>query len=90
MDDYVISLFFYLPEVYRELLEPSLINRVLILKYQFNTICPVDVAIYCLPLIETIKTKRGVMALVPAVTMMDMFQVAPQVSRFWYSGRLLG
>ena len=35
--------------------------------------------------IETIETKRGVMSLVPAVTMTDM---ALQVSFFWYSGRL--
>jgi len=38
--------------------------------------------------IETIETKRGAMALLPAVTMTDMFQVALQVSCFWYSGRL--
>ena len=36
--------------------------------------------------IETIETKRGVMAPVLAVTMTDMVQVAPQVSCFWYSG----
>ena len=38
--------------------------------------------------IETIETKRGVTALVPLVTMIDMFQVALQVSCFWYSERL--
>ena len=38
IDDYVVCLFCHLSEVYRELLEPSLINRVLILNYQFNTI----------------------------------------------------
>lgn len=38
--------------------------------------------------IETIETERGVMALLPAVTMTDMFQVALQVSCFRYSGRL--
>ena len=38
--------------------------------------------------IETIETKRGVTALVPLVTMTDMFQVALQVSCFWYSERL--
>jgi hypothetical protein len=37
-DDYVVSLFCHLPNVYRELLEPSLINRVLILDCSFNTI----------------------------------------------------
>jgi hypothetical protein len=35
-DDVVVYLFCYLSEVYRELLEPSLINRVLILDCQFN------------------------------------------------------
>ena len=35
-DDYVVSLFCHLPDVYRELLEPSLINRVLILDCPFN------------------------------------------------------
>ena len=38
--------------------------------------------------IETIETERGVMALVPAVTTTDMFQVVPQVSCLWYLGRL--
>jgi hypothetical protein len=37
-DDVVVILFSHLSGVYRELLEPSLINRVLILKYQFNRI----------------------------------------------------
>src|SRR6266436_6625472 len=35
-DDCVVSLFCHLPEVYRELLEPSLINRVLILDCPFH------------------------------------------------------
>ena len=37
-DDYVVRLFCHLPDVYRELLEPSLINRVLILDCPFNMI----------------------------------------------------
>lgn len=44
--------------------------------------------------IETIETKRGVMALLPAVTMTDMFQVALQVvgtsGQAAASGTLLG
>ena len=40
-DDYVVCLFCHLSGVYRELLEPSLINRVLILHSQFNNFfCP--------------------------------------------------
>ena len=35
-DDYVVCLFCHLSEVYRELLEPSSINRALILHCQFN------------------------------------------------------
>jgi hypothetical protein len=36
-DDVVVSLFCHLPNIYRELLEPSLINKVLILDCPFNT-----------------------------------------------------
>ena len=39
-DDYVVCLFCHLPDVYRELLEPSLINRVLILDCPFNSYEP--------------------------------------------------
>ena len=35
-DDYVVRLFCHLSNVYRELLEPSLINRILILNCPFN------------------------------------------------------
>ena len=39
-DDVVVCLFCHLPDVYRELLEPSLINRVLILDCPFNSYEP--------------------------------------------------
>ena len=37
-DDVVVSLFCHLPVVYRELLEPSLTDRVLILDCPFNSL----------------------------------------------------
>jgi hypothetical protein len=37
-DDYVVRLFCHLSDICKELLEPSLINRVLILNHQFNAI----------------------------------------------------
>jgi hypothetical protein len=39
-DDVVVILFSHLSSIYKELLKPSLINRVLILKYQFNSYKP--------------------------------------------------
>src|SRR6266436_10280805 len=39
-DDVVVSLFCHLPNVYRELLEPFSINRVLILNFPFNSYKP--------------------------------------------------
>ena len=45
-DDYVVRLFCHLSDVYRELLEPSLINRVLILDCLLNTI-PHYLALKC-------------------------------------------